>query len=208
MSPNLPDFCYAVHPSSKNIILLKKGDFGCWWHSDARPGVDTQQICDDLNAKIGVSKAQVEAMLAGSMFGWDAPAADPKWYASVKENANNPHKYTDTMAQLQGKIVLVREVLNDETIIAAGPLTKQPGTVAYRIVLRRVEGVQPFVVHMQRFPDIVYRPGRSTLFGNLMQSDFAEGIYFYANEFHKAVEAFGKKVADHANFTQSLYRDE
>ena len=35
---------------------------------------------DELNGKMGVTKAQVAAMQAGAMRGWATPAADPKNY--------------------------------------------------------------------------------------------------------------------------------
>lgn len=37
-------------------------------------------MVDAENARLGVTPAQREAMLAGSMFGWDTPAANPDMY--------------------------------------------------------------------------------------------------------------------------------
>ena len=78
---SLPDRCY-VYVSTKNEIgLIQKGESGYYktdmWIIDANDG---KQIVKDLNEKLGVTKAQAEAMKAGSMFGWEAPAADPKNY--------------------------------------------------------------------------------------------------------------------------------
>ena len=47
-------------------------------------------LADDRNASLGVGKAQIEAMLAGSMFGWDVPAADPKNYDGNGKLLHNP----------------------------------------------------------------------------------------------------------------------
>lgn len=33
---------------------------------------------DEFNAQIGITPEGVQAMLAGSMFGWDCPAANPQ----------------------------------------------------------------------------------------------------------------------------------
>ncbi len=77
----LPDQCYCVLPSSDEIIIVKKGESG-YYRTD-KYGHDrqaAQAIVDEYNGRLGVSKAQEAAMLAGSMFGWHVPGADPKNY--------------------------------------------------------------------------------------------------------------------------------
>lgn len=81
LRPGLPEKCYAVLPSGDEIIIVKKGESG-YYHTD-RYGHDRAEalaIVDECNEIGGVSKAQAAAMLAGSMFGWEVPAADPKNY--------------------------------------------------------------------------------------------------------------------------------
>lgn len=79
---SLPAQCFSVLPSSGELILLTRGEQGyttCYDFSSA----DSQQnreFADDRNVKNGVTKAQEAAMLAGSMFGWQTPAANPKNY--------------------------------------------------------------------------------------------------------------------------------
>ena len=77
----LPETCYNVLPGSDEIIIVKKGESG-YYRTD-KYGHDRAQalaIVDECNEIGGVNKAQAAAMLAGSMFGWHIPGADPKNY--------------------------------------------------------------------------------------------------------------------------------
>jgi len=69
----LPEFCYGTLRSTGEIILLKRGEMGFWKSKDQRPA-------DELNATLGVTKAQRAAMEMGSMFGWNCTGADPDTY--------------------------------------------------------------------------------------------------------------------------------
>lgn len=78
---SLPEKCFGALQTSREMILLKKGVMG-YEHTYIYPEdtMEQQEAADTLNDTMGVTKAQSAAMLAGSMFGWDAPAADPKNY--------------------------------------------------------------------------------------------------------------------------------
>ena len=66
----LPPMCAARLPSTNKPILIKRGVAGYW------PAPDSLDV-EAMNARHGITAAQVKAMQAGSMFGWDAPLADP-----------------------------------------------------------------------------------------------------------------------------------
>ena len=68
----LPTECAARNPVDGSTVLITRGEMG--YH--LLPGVDV----DKYNAYRNVTKEQEQAMLAGSMFGWDCPAADPQTY--------------------------------------------------------------------------------------------------------------------------------
>ena len=77
---SLPEWCYAALPSTGEVVVVKRGEMGYkpeigTWDTKSGP-----RYVANGNAAKGVSKAQEAAMLAGSMFGWDTPAADPKNY--------------------------------------------------------------------------------------------------------------------------------
>jgi hypothetical protein len=79
MTLELPDFCYAAHNVTGLPVLIKRGEPG---YSPVVPneGESHPVDIDAWNAAIGVSHAQQAAMVAGSMFGWDVPAACPALY--------------------------------------------------------------------------------------------------------------------------------
>lgn len=77
----LPDKCYSIIPSSGEIVIVKKGESGYYPTAEfAQNRREAREIVDECNRIGGVTKAQEAAMLAGSMFGWDTLAADPKNY--------------------------------------------------------------------------------------------------------------------------------
>lgn len=91
----LPNECFAMLPSSGNIIFIISGEQG--YHSSGLSTNDqklNRQTINLNNALMGVTRAQEEAMLAGSLFGWDKPAAKPWNYEAdgTPRNPNQPKK--------------------------------------------------------------------------------------------------------------------
>lgn len=89
----LPETCYSTLLETSKIAVLKRGETG-YYETDI-PYTDTpeaQQIVAEANERLGVSKAQAEAMKAGSMFGWCCKAADPQNY---DENGTPKKKQKD-----------------------------------------------------------------------------------------------------------------
>ena len=78
---SLPERCYNVLPSDCRLIIITKGESGYTDVNDSNNSPEkNRDLADGHNAEMGVTKAQAEAMLSGSMFGWNTPAADPKNY--------------------------------------------------------------------------------------------------------------------------------
>ena len=77
----LPDLCFSTVPSDGTLICIQRGVNGysvSSWNSE-KPE-QNRRIADYNNRKLGISVAQEQAMVNGSMFGWDTPAADPRTY--------------------------------------------------------------------------------------------------------------------------------
>ena len=86
---SLPETCYGTLADTGDVIIIKKAETG-YYKTDIEGGGKDQnrQLAQEYNRKLGVSKAQAEAMSAGSLFGWDVPGADPKNY-DMDGNFNN-----------------------------------------------------------------------------------------------------------------------
>lgn len=83
--PPMPEMCYSTLPSSGEVIKVFRRDRSYILLKMPIDSVAARRYADDMNRRLGVSKAQEAAMLAGSMFGWSVPAADAKNY---DENGN------------------------------------------------------------------------------------------------------------------------
>lgn len=82
----LPETCYTVSDYSKELIQIKRGVKGYFASPLSALAVEENRaLADKLNAELGVSKAQEQAMFIGSMFGWHVPGADPDMYEKTGE---------------------------------------------------------------------------------------------------------------------------
>ena len=79
---SLPERCYSTLIETPTIVILKRGETG-FYATDIPPAKtreEAEALVDHYNGELGVSKGQLAAMQAGSMFGFACPAADPKNY--------------------------------------------------------------------------------------------------------------------------------
>lgn len=72
----LPERCAAILPSSGEVIIIRRGVDGYYPYKGHRSA-------GQINELLEVSEAQKEAMIAGSMFGWNVPGADPALQAEM-----------------------------------------------------------------------------------------------------------------------------
>ena len=76
MFEGLPKFCYSKEPLSGKTIILQRGQED---YNNLENGYEEVNP-EEANEKLGITKAQVSAMLTGSMFGWNIPRANPEAY--------------------------------------------------------------------------------------------------------------------------------
>lgn len=79
--PELPDKCFALLPSSGELIVIEKGQEGyrrCGF-SEASPDKN-RKLATQYNRGLYVTRQQEAAMLGGSLLGWATPAAQTSSY--------------------------------------------------------------------------------------------------------------------------------
>lgn len=77
---SLPEYCHTYLPTTGEIGIIKKGEKG-YHRTDISPVFGQEkEFVSEINRERGITKAQEEAMRAGSMFGWECLAADPRCY--------------------------------------------------------------------------------------------------------------------------------
>ena len=75
---DLPDCCFTLLPSSGELIEITAGKSGYVRSEASKRDPEANRLFADTSNKIfGITRAQEEAMLAGSLFGWATPAAKP-----------------------------------------------------------------------------------------------------------------------------------
>lgn len=77
---SLPDKCFSPLEASGELIVITKGEKGYAPTGTFPQNTSPKEGAAALNESNGITKAQEAAMVAGSMFGWAVPAADPRNY--------------------------------------------------------------------------------------------------------------------------------
>jgi hypothetical protein len=95
-----------------------------------------------------------------------------------------------------------------QRLLASTPITKQPGTLPYRIVLILDERTDQLIVWQQLWSNYDTDPHDKTKLCVLGQGHFEDGSYFTADQLHLALARFAERVARMAPFVETIYRDD
>jgi hypothetical protein len=77
----LPDICMSTLPSDGSLIVIKHKESGYRVADISSYDADENQyLAEYINKLLDVTPAQKAAMIAGSIHGWNSPAANPTHY--------------------------------------------------------------------------------------------------------------------------------
>jgi hypothetical protein len=100
---------------------------------------------------------------------------------------------------------------NGPRVFAAGPITRQPGTNPYRIVL--ADTGSQLVVWTETFQPDAFDASHDDLAAACSRvssspdaSSFDHGNYFQADQLVEAMKKFAQRVNNNADFAESVYR--
>ena len=85
----LPETCFSILPSSGQLIIRcgERGYYPSEWDTGNRE--ENREIASSHNVRRSITDIQEAAMLAGSMFGWNTPGANPQWYLDNARYVNS-----------------------------------------------------------------------------------------------------------------------
>ena len=77
----LPAVCMSTLPSNGSLIVIKHKESGFRVADiSTQDSAENKYLAEYINKLLDVTPAQEAAMVAGSMFGWNVPAANPVNY--------------------------------------------------------------------------------------------------------------------------------
>jgi hypothetical protein len=95
----LPETSFYKLPSTGETILIKRGEKGYFPQKQLK-----HKNHNELNELYDITKAQAEAMFAGSLHGWDVPASNPELYDENGEIVRDRiDKIAEEIKELKGK---------------------------------------------------------------------------------------------------------
>lgn len=111
----LPEMCFVFAEDAQPgrfVRAVHRGERGYSPTTyDEADAAKARALVSMLNERLGVSEVQAECMLAGSMFGWDSPAADPKRQAPVSAS-----RMTDAAIAKAKEVPSIPTAADDERI--------------------------------------------------------------------------------------------
>jgi hypothetical protein len=93
MTTETPERCFVLVPGAapgNRVAIAKRGEHGYYLtdlDSHTETGQQLQTTVDKMNERLGVGKAEAQAMLYGSVLGWHVQAADSHYWRDLENGA-------------------------------------------------------------------------------------------------------------------------